>query len=161
MNQRHARNLTDEIAREHVTLEFKRNSLLPLLAGNHSRNLVRLEQRLGVRLAQRGNLISVEGPATARERAATVLRALYERLEAGEELSLADVDAEIGFTVPGEKHVAADEGGIRLRTTASKLTRARSAAQAQYIEAMRNHELAFGLGPAGTGKTYTSWCTFM
>ena len=154
MNQRHARNLAEEIAREHVTLEFKRNNLLPLLAGNHSRNLVRLEQRLGVRLAQRGNLISVEGSAAGRERATAVLRALYERLEAGEELSLADVDAEIGFAVPGGKHVAQDEDGARLRTSSSKLTRARSAAQAQYIEAMRNHELVFGLGPAGTGKTY-------
>jgi phosphate starvation-inducible PhoH-like protein len=82
------------------------------------------------------------------------LRALYERLEAGEDLSLADVDAEISFALPGGKHTAQDEDGVRLRTSPSKLTRVRSAAQAQYIEAMRKHELVFGLGPAGTGKTY-------
>lgn len=154
MNQRHGRTLADEIAQEHVTLEFRRNSLLPLLAGNHSRNLVRLEQRLGVKLAQRGNLISVEGDPTARQRAAVVLRALYERLEAGEELSLADVDAEIGFAIPDGQRSTPEEDGVRLRTSASKSSRARSAAQAKYIEAMRNHELVFGLGPAGTGKTY-------
>lgn len=153
MNERSARSVPEELAREHVTLEFRRNSLLPLLTGNHSRNLVHLEHRLGVRLAQRGNLISVEGAAPARERAAAVLRALYQRLEAGEELALADIDAEIGFTRPGGR-VDEAEDGARLRTSSSKLTRARSPAQAHYIELMRKNELVFGLGPAGTGKTY-------
>jgi phosphate starvation-inducible protein PhoH and related proteins len=152
LNQRHAKHSQNEIAREHVTLEFTRNALLPLLAGSHSRNLVRLEQRLGVRLAQRGNLISVEGTAAARDRAAAVLRALYQRLEAGEELSLADVDAEIGFSAPDAR--ISEHGAGPLRTTASKSTRARSAAQAAYLELMRKNELVFGLGPAGTGKTY-------
>jgi phosphate starvation-inducible PhoH-like protein len=153
LNQRHAKHVPDDIAREQVTLEFRRNTLLPQLAGAHSRNLVRLEQRLGVRLAQRGNLISVEGSAAARERAATVLRALYERLEAGEEVSLADVDAEIGLTAPGAVHNL-DHAAGPLRTTTSKTTRVRSAAQAAYIDLMRKNELVFGLGPAGTGKTY-------
>lgn len=149
----HAKAASDEIAREHVTLEFRRNDLLPLLAGSHNRNLVRLEQKLGVRLAQRGNLISVEGSPSARERAAAILRTLYERLESGEELSMADVDAEIGLTIPGGTHLPIEDG-TRLRTSASKSTRFRSAAQALYIDLMRNNELVFGLGPAGTGKTY-------
>ena len=153
MTYRHAKAASDEIAREHVTLEFRRNDLLPLLAGTHSRNLVRLEQKLGIRLAQRGNLISVEGSPSARERAAVILRTLYERLEAGEELSIADVDAEIGLTTPGGPHPGIEDG-TRLRTSASKSTRFRSAAQALYIDQMRHHELVFGLGPAGTGKTY-------
>jgi phosphate starvation-inducible protein PhoH and related proteins len=153
LTYRHAKAASDEIAREQMTLEFRRNDLLPLLAGSHSRNLVRLEQKLGVRLAQRGNLISVEGSPTARERAATVLRTLYERLEAGEELSIADVDAEIGLSIPGSPHLPTEER-TRLRTSASKSIRFRSAAQALYIEQMRNNELVFGLGPAGTGKTY-------
>jgi phosphate starvation-inducible protein PhoH and related proteins len=155
LNQRHAKVIPNDIAREHVTLEFRRNSLLPLLAGSHGRNLVRLEQRLGVRLAQRGNLISVEGPPGAREHAATILKTLYERLERGEELSLADVDAEIGFSMPGTHHLpSAEEFGGRLRTSPAKSTRIRSAAQAHYVEQMRSNELVFGLGPAGTGKTY-------
>ena len=155
MNQRPARLSPDDIAREHVTLEFRRNSLLPLLVGSHGRNLVRLEQKLGVRLAQRGNLISVEGVADARERAASILKTLYERLEAGEELSLADVDAEIGFATPDAHHLtSSEEHGGRLRTAPSKSTRVRSAAQAHYVDLMRNNELVFGLGPAGTGKTY-------
>ena len=155
MSQRHAKAVSDIATREQVTLEFKRNSLLPALAGSHSRNLVRLEQKLGVRLAQRGNLIAVEGTPDARERASAILRALYERLESGEELTLGDVDAEISFTAPETHELPLSEGyGGRLRTAAGKSTRARSAAQAVYIDLMRKHELVFGLGPAGTGKTY-------
>jgi phosphate starvation-inducible PhoH-like protein len=142
-------------AQEQVTLEFKSNSLLPSLAGSHSRNLVRLEQKLGVRLNQRGNLIAVEGTPEARERAASILRALYGRLEAGEELTLGDVDAEVALAAGDTHELPQGEGdGARLRTAAGKVTRARSAAQVHYIELMRKNELVFGLGPAGTGKTY-------
>jgi len=155
---RHGKSETDTPAppaREQVTLEFKRNALLPSLAGSHSRNLVRLEQKLGVKLAQRGNLIAVEGTPDARERAVAVLRGLYQRLEEGEELTLGDVDAEISFTAR-EVHdlPMAEANGARLRTFAGKVTRARSGAQAHYLDLMRKHELVFGLGPAGTGKTY-------
>jgi len=146
---------SDAAAHEQVTLEFKRNGLLPSLAGNHSRNLVRLEQKLGVRLAQRGNLIAVEGAPDARERAAAILRALYERLDSGEEVTLGDVDAAVSFTEPALQELRdAQEHGARLRTASGKATRPRSAAQAAYIDLMRRHELVFGLGPAGTGKTY-------
>ncbi len=154
MTYRQIKTATDEIAREHITLEFRRNSLLPLLAGSHSRNFVRLEQKLGVRLAQRGNLVSVEGDAGARERAAAILRTLYERIEAGEELTLADVDAEIGLTARGEPHPSGEDAGARLRTSPAKSTRIRSPAQALYVDHMRNNDLVFALGPAGTGKTY-------
>jgi len=139
-------------AREQVTLEFRRNALLSALAGTHSRHFVRLEQKLGVKIAMRGNLIAIEGEPNAREQAASVLRALYTRLDAGEEIGLADLDAEISFA----EHAlveARQPGGATLRTAAGKVTRARSAAQAAYIDLMRNNELVFGIGPAGTGKT--------
>ena len=154
MSRRAAHGETETAAREQVTLEFRQNALMPALAGSHSRNLVRLEQKLGVRLAQRGNLIAVEGSPDARERAVAVLRALYQRLEAGEELSLGDVDAEIGFASSPALELPARESGGALRTGAGKLTRPRSPAQSSYIDLMRKNELVFGLGPAGTGKTY-------
>ena len=154
MNPRAGNSKAQTAAHEQVTLEFTRNALMPALTGNHSRNLVRLEQRLGVKLAQRGNLIAVEGKPEAREQASTILRALYQRLEAGEELSLGDVDAEIGFIAGRDHELPQPEKPGTLRTAAGKVTRARSLAQSAYIELMRNHELVFGLGPAGTGKTY-------
>jgi phosphate starvation-inducible protein PhoH and related proteins len=154
LNPRPGSSAQDVAAREQVTLEFKRNALLPALAGSHSRNLVRLEQRFGVRLAQRGNLIAIEGSAPARAKTMAVLRALYERLEAGEDLSLSDVDAEISFANDEQSASRANGGGITLRTASGKVTRPRSPAQAAYIDLMRTNELVFGLGPAGTGKTY-------
>jgi phosphate starvation-inducible PhoH-like protein len=141
-------------AGEQLTLEFKRNALLPGLAGSHSRHLVRLEQRLGVKLAMRGNLIAIEGAPEAREQAAVVLRALYQRLESGEELALADVDAEVSFTMQDTPDSSRRSSSTALRTSTGKVTRARTAAQAAYIDLMRSHDLVFGIGPAGTGKTY-------
>ena len=138
-----------------TTLEFKRNALLSALAGGDNRHFVFLENRLGVKLATRGNLVSVEGGAASQKMAAKILTALYARLEEGEEISTAEVDAEIRFAQEAPKGAAEKEhGAISIRTAAGKLTRARSNAQVAYLENMRSNELVFGVGPAGTGKTY-------
>ena len=141
--------------REQATLEFSNNKLLAELAGGNERNFVRLEQKLGVRIATRGNLIAIEGEAEPRDTAATVLRALYARLEGGDGVTAADVDAEIRFA--GERAaspVGNAFGSPAIRTAAGKATRPRSPAQAAYLDLMRTHPLVFGVGPAGTGKTY-------
>ena len=108
--------------RQQLMLEFKHNALLSALAGGHSRHFVRLEQRLGVKISTRGNLIAIEGKADDCNQAARALNALYARLEAGEEIGPADVDAEIGFAVeaPPDSHKAS---GGALKTSANKLTR--------------------------------------
>ena len=102
---------------------------------------------MGVRINQRGNLIAVDGEDRAR--AATILRALYARLAAGESITLAEVDAEIRFT---DSSRAAARGAIR--TASARTTRPRSPAQSAYLDLMRAQPLVFGIGPAGTGKTY-------
>jgi phosphate starvation-inducible protein PhoH and related proteins len=136
-----------------VTLEFKKNAPLAAAAGSHSRNLVRIEQKLDVKIAMRGNLVSIEGDLSAREQAAAALQGLYRRAEGGEHLTLADADAELGAAESAHRgHARIGGGGIR--TAPGKLTRTRNAAQAAYIESLRQHELVFGIGPAGTGKTY-------
>ena len=142
-------------AREQVTLEFPDNALVATLAGAHQKNLVRLEQKLGVRISTRGNLMAIEGASDARGRAASVLRALYARLEAGENTGPAEVDAEIRFAAEGAAKVLSGEfGSPAIKTASSRVTRARSPAQAAYLDLMRTHPLVFGVGPAGTGKTY-------
>jgi phosphate starvation-inducible PhoH-like protein len=140
--------------REQVTLEFKRNNLLSELSGPHGRHFVRIEQRLDVKLAMRGNLVAIEGAPGLREQAATVLRALYDRIEGGESVALADVDAEIRLAqhVPSDTRPDMRSGAIK--TSAHKLTRPRNAAQAAYLDTLRTQDLTFGIGPAGTGKTY-------
>jgi phosphate starvation-inducible PhoH-like protein len=135
-----------------LTLEFPDNKLLAALGGAHAKNFARLEQVLGVRLASRGNLVAVEG--AGRERAAAILKSLYARLKAGESITLAEVDAELRFTEAG-RDAAGDEGrGGAIRTASGRVTRPRTPAQATYLEQMRSHPLVFGIGPAGTGKTY-------
>jgi phosphate starvation-inducible PhoH-like protein len=130
-----------------LTLEFPDNKLLAALGGAHEKNFARLEQTLGVRLSTRGNLIAVDGEG--RERAAAILKALYARLKAGESVTLAEVDSEIRFTEAGRD---AKPGAIR--TAAGRVTRPRTPAQAAYLDMMRANPLTFGIGPAGTGKTY-------
>ncbi|HJS46020.1 MAG TPA: PhoH family protein [Rhizomicrobium sp.] len=130
-----------------TTLEFSDNKLLRALGGPHAKHFTRIEQRLHVAIDMRGNLVAIEG--ADRERAGAILRALYLRLVAGESVTLAEVDAEIRFT--GEARVQAP-GAIK--TSSSRAVRPRSPAQAGYLEMMRQCPLVFGIGPAGTGKTY-------
>jgi phosphate starvation-inducible PhoH-like protein len=131
--------------REQATLEFPDNKSLATLSGAHHKNFADLEHRLGVRLAMRGNLVAIEG--AQRVRAAAVLRALYARIQAGETLAAADVEAEILFSEQ-EKSAPA------IRTAAARHVRPRSPAQAHYMELMGRLPLVFGVGPAGTGKTF-------
>lgn len=141
--------------REQTTLEFPDNKLLATLSGAHQRNFVRLEQKLGVKVATRGNLVAVEGPQEARGRAVSVLRALYARLETGEGAGPDEIDAEIRFVTEGSAKILSGEfGSPSVKTASSRVTRARSPAQAAYLDLMRTHPLVLGVGPAGTGKTY-------
>ena len=152
MNDR-GRFLPRKAQAEQVTLEFADNKLLAALTGPHQKHFARLEQRLSVLIIQRGNLVAIAGTADTRARAAAILRALYARLEAGESVTLAEVDAEIRFTDPAaNNNRAASEGSIR--TAGSRVTRPRSPAQTAYLDLMREKPLVFGIGPAGTGKTY-------
>ena len=82
--------------RDTTTLEFPDNKLLAALGGPHARHFARLEQKLNVGIDMRGNLVAIDGKE--RERAGAILRALYTRLEAGESITQAEVDAEIRFT---------------------------------------------------------------
>ena len=130
-----------------TTLEFGDNRLLRALSGPHGKHLARIEQKLNVGIDSRGNLVSIDGQG--RERAAAILRALYTRLEAGESITLAEVDAEIRFTDDARVHAPG-----ALKTASGRAVKPRSPAQSAYIEMMRANPLTFGIGPAGTGKTY-------
>jgi phosphate starvation-inducible PhoH-like protein len=96
----------------------------------------------------------VEGAPEGRERAAAVLRALYARLEGGEEVGSAEVDAEIRFASHEQPNAHGDFGSPSVKTSSGRSVRARSPAQGAYLDLMRTHPLVFGVGPAGTGKTY-------
>ena len=140
-----------------MTLQFNDNHLLALLLGDHDRNLVRLEQGLGVRLAARGNRVSVSGDPTRTTAAAEALNALYKRLEQGKGLSRADVDTAVRMA-DGRLDPDVDPR-LPLRDLPAIQTRRgvvgpRSPGQTAYIDLLARHEMVFGIGPAGTGKTY-------
>ena len=133
-------------------VNFEDNSLLPALFGEHDRHLARIEQSFDVKLASRGNVLAITGQQA--DAAKKTVERLYDRLTADKRkgshtgISAADVDAAIRFA--GSR----DDGQSRGIATWRRPIEARSPRQAAYLDALDAHELVFGLGPAGTGKTY-------
>lgn len=149
-----------------LRIQFDDNSLLPLLFGEHDQYLARIEQKLGVTLVSRGNRLAITGSAWAADAARHCLDSLYGRLKDGTHIDQGEVDAAILWamedgrdgdglgTKPG-KRVARD---LVINTRKRKIF-PRTPVQADYIRAMGDYELVFGLGPAGTGKTYLAVAT--
>ncbi|HZS84835.1 MAG TPA: PhoH family protein [Stellaceae bacterium] len=138
-----------------VQMQFDDNLLLPMLFGERDQHLDRIERQLGVSIVSRGNRLAISGPASAAEVARAALTALYERLKHKLEVDGAAVDAALRHaSIAGsEDAVPLWDEAAALRTRKRRIT-ARSPMQAAYIRALRERELVFGLGPAGTGKTY-------
>jgi len=144
-----------------TVLEFPDNRLLIDLCGEYDRNLAQIEHQMGVHVLRRGNRLSVIGDKGAREQAAAVLRALYARLEAGRGLAAGDIDGAIRMGRPmpatpraeGEQIEMFNASGIEIRTR-KKPIEPRTEAQKTYVANLFANELGFGIGPAGTGKTY-------
>ena len=141
-------------------VSFPDNRLLIDLCGELDSNLARIEQALDIQITRRGNELALHGPEVTLSDAATLLQALYERLEQGRPVEAADIDAALRMlNEEGEAASETDqlemfEGGrIEIRTR-KKLVEPRTRAQKGYVRDLFKHELVFGLGPAGTGKTY-------
>jgi len=142
-------------------LEFPDNRLLIGLCGEYDRNLSQIEHQMGVHVLRRGNRLSVIGDKEARDMAAAVLRGLYARLEAGHDISAGDIDGAIRLGRPMPDSARPDDeqiemfsaNGMELRTR-KKPIQPRTEAQKEYVKNLFSNELGFGIGPAGTGKTY-------
>jgi phosphate starvation-inducible PhoH-like protein len=140
-------------------LEFPDNFLLIDLCGEYDRNLTTLEDRLGVQILRRGNQLAVVGETDARQEAAKVLQALYSRLEAGRSLEAGDLDRELRMGAEPVRNgdqielFKGENARVEIKTR-KKLVEPRTDAQKAYVKSLFAHELAFGIGPAGTGKTY-------
>ncbi len=132
-----------------LTLSFDDNRLLSLLCGEHDENLAILEHRLGIDITPRGNRLSVKGSEQGRNAARDVLMALYNRARRGLDITKGEVEGAIRMREAQETNIPG--GAIRTRR---KLVMARTPTQGTYIDAIRRNELVFGIGPAGTGKTY-------
>ena len=142
-----------------VALSFDDNTLLPLLLGEHDRHVARIEQALGVRIAARGNRVTVSGGRDGTAAAEETLRALWKRLERGEGVNMAEVETALRFAARAPAAAAAEDPRLPLADLPAIRTRKgaiapRSRAQGAYMEQLARHEMVFGVGPAGTGKTY-------
>jgi len=129
------------------------NVRLVELCGPLDEHLHLIETRLGVEVRRRGNRFQIIGLPAAIKRAETVLQGLYMRAQrepvdservhiALQELDM-DANAEVG----------SDSDELKVRTSRGAV-RARGANQTEYLSNVRAHDLTFGIGPAGTGKTY-------
>lgn len=146
---------------QETLLEFPDNRLLIELCGEFDKNLAQIETALGVQIPRRGNQLAVIGEEDARRKAAEALTGLYQKLEAGRGIDKGEIDAEIRMGGSAEGTGARDgdqmelfKGGRVEIKTRKKLVEPRTEAQREYVRALYTNELAFGIGPAGTGKTY-------
>ncbi len=147
---------------QQLGLQFDDNALVPLLFGECGIHLSRIEEQIGVQIYSKGNEIVMTGQHAQLKRARHVLESLWERLSHNLDVGLDEVDAAIRIADnsldPGTKSMARaafQEPQVKLRhgRERQQLT-ARTPRQATYMEAMEKKRMVFGVGPAGTGKTY-------
>ncbi|MCH7941696.1 MAG: PhoH family protein [Proteobacteria bacterium] len=141
---------------EPLHMTFDDNAMLPALFGRHDEHLARIEQSLGVALVSRGNQLAISGPPWSSQAAKLVLTSLLRRLERGLEVDAAEVSAAVRMVVGGGNGdgAAVDDGEDLFIATQKIRIGPRSPVQAAYLRALRDYDLVFALGPAGTGKTY-------
>jgi phosphate starvation-inducible PhoH-like protein len=144
-----------------ITLTFEDNRLAGIVFGQFDQNLAHIERRLGVVATANGNRVVIRGEPEATEHGRRVLENLYDRARSGAPLSQGDVDGAIQESRVQGTLFAADEPPSPGRTAFDHIAtrkrgpvRARNATQNAYIKALKQHELVFAEGPAGTGKTW-------
>jgi len=140
-----------------VVLEPADNKRLANLCGQFDEHLRQIEERLGVEIASRGNHFRISGQPGATEVGSDVIESLFE-MTGRERLDPERVHMLLAETVMNEergtdRRLGLDPEELTIQTR-RKLIRPRGGNQAAYIRNIHEHDLAFGIGPAGTGKTY-------
>jgi phosphate starvation-inducible PhoH-like protein len=144
--------------RARLELQFEQPHLMGPLFGEFDRNLVAVEDKLGVFIAARGTKVQIEGEPEDAARARDVLQGLYNRLDEGQDIDAETVEAIIsmsgqptldGIITPD----IAEPPKVMIRTRKKTIV-PRTRTQGVYMEALARDDLIFALGPAGTGKTY-------
>ncbi|MBN9315775.1 MAG: PhoH family protein [Devosia sp.] len=143
-----------------LELAFEDNKLAAQLYGDFDQHLALIEQRLSVQATPRGNHVMLKGGASGVDQARRVLESLYEQLEEGQQIDVATVDGVIRMIETEDSQLTLPtlekKGRVRMAQIATRKATivARTPAQDAYMRAMDRAELVFGVGPAGTGKTY-------
>ncbi|TCD16740.1 PhoH family protein [Oricola cellulosilytica] len=145
----------------HIVLSFDNNEHARALYGQFDQNLALIEQRLGVDVRSKGNQVSIRGEPVATEQARRALDYLYDRLTAGGiDLEASDVDGALRMAMAADDQLSLPTLSAPAKLAAAQISTrkksvfARTPNQDAYIRALDRAELVFGIGPAGTGKTY-------
>ena len=141
-----------------IKIEFEDNDYLPYLYGHHNSNLAHIEKALDVTLDSFGNIIQITG---SRDNAATAkhtIEALYRRIAND---TAPDRDVSVGMVKDALRWASTSETGMKAFANADdavetwrKTVTAKSAGQQTYLKSLARHDVVFGIGPAGSGKTY-------
>jgi phosphate starvation-inducible PhoH-like protein len=138
-----------------VTLEPNDSRRLASLCGPFDQNLKFIERRMGIRIRNRGNEFQLSGPAQRVEAGEALIRTLYKDVEDG--VPLESESIHLYLQESGADGLLAAPGGdddVLLIQARRKSIKPRGANQISYVRAIQSHDVNFGIGPAGTGKTY-------
>ena len=145
----------DGFERVNARFSFPDHQLVAVLCGQHNDNLKVIERKTGSVVRLRGNEVSLSGGDWEVELAGKVLRQLYDLLKEGYPLYPGDVDYAVrvlsGGSAVSLRDVFLDEVYI---SSKKKVVTPKTVNQKNYIDCIRRYDMVFGIGPAGTGKTY-------
>jgi phosphate starvation-inducible PhoH-like protein len=143
-----------------IGLQFDDNALVPQLFGAEDKYLALIEEELGVEITSRGNELVITGTKQRIKSAQAVFDMLWDRLVNGKTVEKEDVLSAVQIVLSpmdqGSRSMAIaamKESPLKVKSK-NKAIVPRTPKQAEYLEAIRNNHLVFGLGPAGTGKTF-------
>jgi len=139
-----------EAPNKRVVVPFEDNRLLTRLLGEYDANLALIEDRLGIEAHAHGNVVILNGPPAATDLAREVLERLYAQVGKGEAVGPGDFD---GLIRHAREEDAPADGQAQIATR-RRVVKARTPMQSGYMRALEKSDLVFGVGPAGTGKTY-------
>ena len=154
---------TDQEQLDQTNIKFPDNRLLIDLCGEFDKNIAEIEQKLALQIVRRGNELNLFGNEISRSAGKIVLESLYTRLENGKSLDTGDLDRELRGIADGknlENDTQTDKQIEVLKKsnfeikTRKKTIEPRTNAQKAFVSSLLKNELVFGIGPAGTGKTY-------
>jgi len=137
--------------KKQVMVPFEDNRALTRLLGEYDAHLALIEDRLGIDAHAHGNVVVLTGSEAACRIARDVLEQLYQRALGGDDIGPGDLDGLIRHA--GTDKPDSNDGQAQI-VTRRRVVKARTLAQSSYIRAMDRDDLVFGVGPAGTGKTY-------
>jgi phosphate starvation-inducible PhoH-like protein len=143
-----------DIPQKH-TVRFDDPAVLANLFGSHDDHLKIVEQSLGVTILPKGNLVTVTGDPLQVELSEKVLTGLYRVLRKGIPITSNDVVAAVKIVrTDRNAEVASIFEDVVFKSSRNRVITPKSVAQKRYLDAIRDFDIVFGVGPAGTGKTF-------